>query len=105
MIICSVNHDSSAFHYEGGLVWSCDMSTLSRGGTVPGFGRVWDDACDEGFNLVSMLPGKVTTFAVVLTIREKALEEIGDVRYWELAAVGGYRNPTIDAARIKVWNT
>lgn len=45
-----------------------------------GFGRVWNDSCDEGLTLVSARTGKHVTFAIVETIRDAD----GDITQWML---------------------
>jgi hypothetical protein len=50
-----------------------------------GFGRVYDDACDEGLTLVSHLTGKEVVFAVW----NEARDGEGGVQYWLLRATDG----------------
>jgi len=40
-------------------------------------GRVYDDACDEGFTIVSKKTGKSAVFALETTIRDDSGEDIG----------------------------
>lgn len=53
---------------------------LGRGG----FGRVYDDACDIGFTMVSARTGAEAVFAVQ---HEEIVD--GDLLYWDLASVTG----------------
>ena len=46
-----------------------------------GFGRVYDDACDEGLTLVSARTGREVVFVVTRTVRDND----GDVSFWLLA--------------------
>ena len=48
-----------------------------------GFGRVWNDSCDEGLTLVSADSGRETVFYVNRTIRNTD----GDIAFWILAPV------------------
>jgi len=55
-----------------------------------GFGRVYDDACDEGLTLVSGRTGNEEVFVVIDEVRDAE----GDTQYWVLRPV----NPNLDAA-------
>jgi hypothetical protein len=56
-----------------------------------GFGRVYDDACDEGLTLVSHLTGAEVVFAVW----DKKRDAEGDVLSWELRSVDGRYTMTL----------
>ena len=57
-----------------------------------GFGRVYDDACDEGLTLVSARTGNEEVFVVVDEDRDAE----GDTRFWTLKPV----NRSLDATLI-----
>lgn len=65
--------------YAPGRVFTGEMSELR------GFGRVWDDSCDEGLTLVSSRrPGEAVVFVVSHTeVRD------GDLLYWDLKPADG----------------
>jgi PleD family two-component response regulator len=44
------------------------------------FGRVYDDACDEGLTLVSRYNGE----ELVLVVNHTEVDREGDLRYWDL---------------------
>ncbi len=48
-----------------------------------GFGRVYDDACDEGLTLVSARTGNEQVFVVA----DVDVDSEGDVRFWTLKPV------------------
>lgn len=70
-----------------------EMSDLG----VP-FGRVFDDACDEGLTLVSHRTGR----EVVYAIQEEKRDAEGDLLYWELAPVG--TGPTFRPPNVRIFN-
>lgn len=45
-------------------LFTCEISTLSEGSRRPVFGRVYDDACDEGITLISERTGERIVFVV-----------------------------------------
>lgn len=45
-----------------------------------GFGRVWNDSCDEGLTVVSHRTGEEVVFAV----EHVEVDSEGDIRYWNL---------------------
>jgi lysophospholipid acyltransferase (LPLAT)-like uncharacterized protein len=49
-----------------------------------GFGRVYDDAADDGLTLVSTKTGKEIVFVVSDVHRDRE----GDLTHWDLVAVG-----------------
>jgi len=66
---------TNQFHYDSvGREYVGEMSSTN------GFGRVYDDACDEGLTLVSSRTGKSVVFVVDATIRDAE----GDIEYWML---------------------
>jgi hypothetical protein len=64
---------------------SVEASTLSRGGTL--MSRVWNDACDLGFILVSH-----RTLRAVLFILDKKMEKDGEVVGWLFTSHSRGRN-------------
>lgn len=62
-VICSIRHSTNLFSYSG-KVLVVEDSTLSGGHNRETFGRVYDDACDEGFVLVSHRTGEQITFVI-----------------------------------------
>lgn len=88
MDICRVRHSSDLFHvHEQSL--SVEISTLEANhneGEV--LGQVYDDACDEGFIIVSKKTGRDAVFAINETVKDSE----GDVRYWTMV-------PTRDTVR------
>lgn len=61
-----------------------------------GFGRVYDDACDEGMTLVSSGTGATLVFVVDHTERDVE----GDVKFWLLRPV----DPRLDAFTVRIFN-
>lgn len=55
------------------------------------FGRVYDDACDEGLTLVSEWTGR----EIVFVVYEEWKDEEGDILGWELKPVSNIVNCTI----------
>lgn len=45
------------------------------------FGRVWDDACDEGLTMVS---SRKAGEEVVMVVEHTEVDREGDVRWWDL---------------------
>lgn len=68
-------HVSQLFWHPETRTFCADISDI--GGR---FGRVWDDACDEGFTLVSRYSGKDQ---IVFAVDHTEVRE-GDVMYWDL---------------------
>jgi hypothetical protein len=63
------------FLYQpAGNLLTAEMSSLN------GFGRVWDDACDEGLTLVSHRTGREVVYAVSGMERDRD----GDIAAWTL---------------------
>lgn len=50
-----------------------------------GFGRVWNDSCDEGLTVVSSKTGK----RVVFVVEDVAHDDEGDLTYWSLRSLDG----------------
>lgn len=82
MIIQTVTHSSKLFATDAqSKTISAEASTLTAGlRDYPLFGRVYDDACDEGFSILSERTGRVVTWA--LDHEERDGE--GDTLYWDL---------------------
>ena len=62
---------------------------------LPGFGRVWDDACDEGLTLVSHRTGREVVYAVNHIERD----DEGDLLYWDLRPVD-HRDNSLPTLRV-----
>lgn len=56
---------------------------VGEASSTNGFGRVYDDACDEGLTLISARTGVAVTFVIDQTHRN----EEGEVLYWRLVPV------------------
>ena len=87
---------SSLFTWHpGSRMFSAEMSDL------PGFGRVWDDACDEGLTLVSdRLPGQPS---IVLTVEHEERDVDNDVRWWDLRPADLSQRQQVPFT-VRVWN-
>lgn len=71
------------------------------------FGRVYDDACDEGLTLVSHVTGREMVFAVDHIERDRE----GDLMYWDLKPVrelvlrhSGPRSADLARMTVRVYN-
>ncbi len=57
-------HNTNQFDWDGATkIFSADASTLGWPVGAPALGRVYDDAADEGFTLVSAKTGKAVVVA------------------------------------------
>lgn len=65
-----------------------------------GFGRVFDDACDEGLTLVSAVTGCQVVFAVDRTFYDSE----GNITHWGLVAVGGDAYSSLRAITVTIFN-
>jgi len=96
MTIIAPKVDSSIFIYDVKTkTFVGEMSELGK------FGRVYDDACDLGFTMVSAKTGKEVTFVVNGTLREHG-ETVG----WRLVPVTGTvrKMPTLAGVTVHVFN-
>lgn len=95
-VICSKQLSTKDFHYDAKLkLFTAEISTLSHGRSHEVFGRVYDDACDEGFVLVSHKTGEEITFVV----DKIDMDSEGDIAGWNLIAINrrsGHRDATKD---------
>ena len=82
--------------------FSAEASMLTRGGRVPLFQRIYQDACDEGLELVSAKTGKIAKFVVEETKRD--LE--GDLQYWKLIPTADTKRtmPELSGVTIVIYN-
>ena len=81
-------HLATKFGYNKAKnMYVADASELTEGGKRPLFGRVYDDACDEGFAMISET-GREAKFAVDNEVRHAD----NDVTHWVLV-------PTADTIR------
>jgi hypothetical protein len=56
---------SSDFSYDREQkMFTEEISTLSQGGRRQVFSQVYDDACDEGFKMISKVTGKIVYYVV-----------------------------------------
>jgi hypothetical protein len=74
--------------------FSADISDLPG----RGFGRVWDDACDEGLTLISRFPGRQPA---VFAVSHEERDRDGDVRWWDLSPADPRRDPGF---AVRIWN-
>jgi hypothetical protein len=89
MDIASTSFWSSEFEYNPKTrTLVQEISTLSQGGSKQVFSRVYDDACDEGFKIVS----KVTAHAVVYVVDGHDTNADNEIQGWRLV-------PTQDSVR------
>lgn len=86
-VICNVRHSSDKF-WKKGLEYTVEASELTEGGKTPMFGRIYDDAMDSGFLVVSTRTGKEAAFYIDRTQRDGERE----VQCWIL-------KPTPETAR------
>lgn len=63
MLLNPNEFSTKLFSFKDNL-FTCEISTLSEGSRRPVFGRVYDDACDEGITLVSERTGQHIVFVV-----------------------------------------
>ena len=56
---------------------------VAEASSLPPFGRVYDDACDEGLTLVSHKTGREVVY-VVNSIGREHMDPAGDLLYWDL---------------------
>jgi hypothetical protein len=59
---------------------AADRLLVGEASSLPEFGRVWDDACDEGLTVVSHHTGREVVYAVALVSRDGE----GDIAFWDL---------------------
>ena len=76
------------FWHHDELMFSQEASTLQRGTHHPFFGRLYDDACDEGFVLVSARTGEELPFY----LDETKFLDNGDIIEWRFKPVTNDRN-------------
>jgi hypothetical protein len=94
-VICSLRHSTKNFTYHKDTkTLTIEISTLTQG-RGPAFGQVYDDACDEGFVLVSHKTGREITFVNDGLDRDPE----GDTAGWRFAPIDrktGRRDRTLD---------
>lgn len=74
-------HSSNLFlHSAEEKTYTADMSQLSRGGRISAFGRIYDDACDEGLKIQSERSLQEATFV----LRDEETDADHDVTVWTL---------------------
>ncbi len=79
---------SNFFSFKKGK-FTCELSDLLS--TPFTLGRVYDDACDEGFSIVSEKTGKSAVFRLI----EMRRDSDGDLQSWEFVCVTpGLKNLT-----------
>lgn len=99
-IIATIRHNSASFAQSGKGVWTAWASDLDEGGSRPLMGRVYDDAGDEGFLLVSARTGKEVPFAV-----DHRQLKGGEVTAWHFRAIGPDLDEATKALELIVFNT
>ena len=82
--------------------FSAEASMLTRGGRVPLFQRIYQDACDEGLEMVSAKTGSVAKFAV----NETKYDGEGDLLYWKLVPTVETKRkmPELDGVTVTIYN-
>ena len=79
------------------LTWSREAAMLvGEASTIGPFERVYDDACDVGFTLIS----EDTYEQIVLAIDHEERDADGDVVYWNLVPV----KPASATVRVRIYN-
>lgn len=79
------------FHFNRSTsTFSAEESTLRANG-FRGFGRVFDDACDIGFTMVSIRTGREVVFAQAGEDRDRE----GDLRFWTFKSLDGVYTATV----------
>jgi hypothetical protein len=63
-----------------------DRLFVAEASDLPDMSRVFDDACDEGYCLVSQRTGK----RVIVVVSDVKHDREGDLVYWELTPVAHY---------------
>lgn len=53
---------------------------VAEASSLPSFGRVYDDACDEGLTVVSHHTGREVVYGVSDEVKDRE----GDIAYWTL---------------------
>lgn len=85
-IICTKHHSTNKFSWhKSSRVFSAEISTVCgplRARVEP-FGQIYDDACDEGFYLVSHKTGKKVLFYIDST----DISFDGEITGWRLKPV------------------
>lgn len=81
---------ATMFTWEGGI-------GVAEASSLPAsFGRVYDDACDEGLTVVSSRTGRQVVFVVDATVRDND----GDITEWVLTPVNPADASTVRGLRI-----
>jgi hypothetical protein len=65
---------------------------------LPGFGRVWDDACDEGLTLIS---SRDNSQVVVFAVDHEERDADGDLLWWDLRPADPRQAVSFT---VRVWN-
>jgi hypothetical protein len=80
------------------FAWNADTRTYAIDmSDIGGFGRVFDDACDEGLTLIERHGLREVVCIASAPVKDKE----GDIQYWELKP-WRYKGPPFT---IKVFNT
>lgn len=81
-IICTKRFSSNRFTWNGHTISTeaSDLQPLSAGSM---FARIYDDACDVGFQIVSERTSQVATFYLTDTQRDAE----GDIQMWALRPI------------------
>ena len=83
------------------LLWLADKHQyVAEMSEIGGFGRVYDDACDEGFTIVSRYDGKQAVFAV----NHEERDSDGDVQWWDLIPAGPSRFASAYPFTVRIFN-
>jgi len=81
------HYNTNVFHYDKEHnEFTQEASSLPNLPLSPIFGRVYDDACDQGLVLVSQRTGMAVTFVVTKTLTQSYGDET-EVQGWELKPV------------------
>jgi len=96
MDIANTTFSSKDFDYSAeNKMFSQEMSMLDKGGKRQVFSQVYDDACDEGFKMISKATGKAVYYVVDSEDRDGENED----RDGENEILGWRLVPTRDSIR------
>jgi hypothetical protein len=79
-VICGTTVNTRQLTWDAGRRWF-----IAEASELPEPGRVWDDACDVGYRLISHRTGRSVVFALSDTRRDGD----GDVQVWVFKPIAG----------------
>jgi len=91
---------SRDFSYDKATgTFAAEISSLSRGGKLNIWHRAFDDACDQGIDIVSARTGRTVSYVLLDTLKDRE----GDAVCWELIPVrGSVREASL--TRVMIYN-